>query len=274
MGSDLQNQYVDGVARIDTSADEFSSDLSSKPENFDISYDVANQIEVELDFESFLKPDLFQTRGTLVIHSDTPLPYLLLNSTLWKDGRLVKTTRYMMIEFDPGRTYEFDICQSWFQTSENYPRLSPEDDYLCVLEIQSPGDWWVSESRECQVIQGVPSESPSVTPSEYGTMYLEDRLYEVERSGYDIPETSPASRIKDEASKRTATSSYPPSETGKRDDFVAKGTIYVGSSSSDRYHLPDCRYAQRIKPENRIVFKDVWEAREMGYVPCKVCNPS
>ena len=320
-GYDLQNQYLDDIARTDTSADKFSSDLSSNPENFDISYDVANQIEVELDFESFLKPDLFQTRGTLAIQSDTPLPYLLLNSTLWKDGRLVEKTRYMMIEVDPGRTYEFDICQSRFPTSESYPRLSPEEDYLCVLEIQSPGDWWVSETQECQVIQGTPSESSPVTVPEYGTKYLEDRLDEVERSGYDASDTLPAFGIEDEASKRTATfsSSSPPSsyqrdtgesisetsydrddaqetenqqnlqdpipqpvlepipensETGKRDDFVAKGTIYVGSLSSDKYHLPECRYAQKIKPENRIYFKDVWEAREMGYVPCKVCNPS
>jgi len=54
-----------------------------------------------------------------------------------------------------------------------------------------------------------------------------------------------------------------PSETGE----------YVGSSKSDKYHYPDCRYAQKIAPENRVWFKDKAEAEAMGYEPCGVCKP-
>ena len=48
---------------------------------------------------------------------------------------------------------------------------------------------------------------------------------------------------------------------------------FVGSSSSKKYHRPDCRYAQKIKPENRIYFSSEEEAQSQGYLPCKVCIP-
>ena len=51
-------------------------------------------------------------------------------------------------------------------------------------------------------------------------------------------------------------------------------TSFVGSESSDKYHLCSCRYAKKIKPENIICFKDKKEAEDAGYVPCGVCKPS
>ncbi len=48
---------------------------------------------------------------------------------------------------------------------------------------------------------------------------------------------------------------------------------YIGSTESDKYHYPSCRYAEKIKPENRIEFNSVAEAQAAGYVPCGVCKP-
>jgi methylphosphotriester-DNA--protein-cysteine methyltransferase len=48
---------------------------------------------------------------------------------------------------------------------------------------------------------------------------------------------------------------------------------YVGSVKSNKYHYPNCRYVQMIKPENLVTFKSAKEALEAGYVPCKVCKP-
>jgi hypothetical protein len=47
----------------------------------------------------------------------------------------------------------------------------------------------------------------------------------------------------------------------------------VGSTTSNKYHLPSCRYAVKIKPENRIYFANEEEAKKKGYIPCKTCNP-
>jgi micrococcal nuclease len=48
---------------------------------------------------------------------------------------------------------------------------------------------------------------------------------------------------------------------------------YWGSKNSNKYHNPSCKWAQKIKPENKRVFKTVKEAQDAGYVACKVCKP-
>ncbi|MDQ1284037.1 MAG: hypothetical protein QG620_385 [Patescibacteria group bacterium] len=45
----------------------------------------------------------------------------------------------------------------------------------------------------------------------------------------------------------------------------------VGSKNSNKYHLPTCRYAKGIKPENKVCFKDAAEAQVRGYQPDKNC---
>lgn len=48
---------------------------------------------------------------------------------------------------------------------------------------------------------------------------------------------------------------------------------YVGSKNSNRFHRPDCKWAKRIKPANRVWFDTRQQALKAGYVPCKVCKP-
>ncbi|GAB4287225.1 MAG: hypothetical protein Kow0098_03440 [Ignavibacteriaceae bacterium] len=50
-------------------------------------------------------------------------------------------------------------------------------------------------------------------------------------------------------------------------------TKFVGSKKSDKYHYTWCRWANKIKSSNLVVFDSVQEARNAGYVPCKVCKP-
>lgn len=47
----------------------------------------------------------------------------------------------------------------------------------------------------------------------------------------------------------------------------------IGSSTSKKYHLPACRFASKIKPDNKIRFENIEDAKKQGYLPCKVCNP-
>ena len=49
--------------------------------------------------------------------------------------------------------------------------------------------------------------------------------------------------------------------------------VYVGSSKSDKYHLPSCRYAENILPSNQVWFSSKAAAQAAGYVPCQVCKP-
>lgn len=48
---------------------------------------------------------------------------------------------------------------------------------------------------------------------------------------------------------------------------------YVGSTKSDKYHLPTCRYSESIAPENEVWFKDAAAAKAAGHEPCGVCKP-
>jgi hypothetical protein len=48
---------------------------------------------------------------------------------------------------------------------------------------------------------------------------------------------------------------------------------FMGSITSKKYHLLDCRYALKIKPENCIYFQSMEDAKSQGYIPCKICNP-
>mgnify|MGYP000892792595 CR=1 FL=1 len=60
---------------------------------------------------------------------------------------------------------------------------------------------------------------------------------------------------------------------GQNEQPVKTTGKYVGSIESNKYHLPTCRWAEQIKPENRIWFDSEEEAQKAGYEPCKVCNP-
>lgn len=46
---------------------------------------------------------------------------------------------------------------------------------------------------------------------------------------------------------------------------------FVASKNSNKYHLPTCRFAKKIKPENQVWFSSAAEAEARGYQPCGTC---
>jgi hypothetical protein len=75
------------------------------------------------------------------------------------------------------------------------------------------------------------------------------------------------------AGDATEDNALPADETGKEEKNTdeKKDCMYVGSKNSDKYHLPTCSYAKRIKPENVTCFSSVDEAKSKGYQPDKSC---
>lgn len=59
---------------------------------------------------------------------------------------------------------------------------------------------------------------------------------------------------------------------GAKVDIGGAGTssgtncAFVGSRNSDKYHLPKCSAAKRIKPENLVCFASKEDAEKRGYV--------
>lgn len=50
-----------------------------------------------------------------------------------------------------------------------------------------------------------------------------------------------------------------------------KNCAFVGSKNSNKYHLPTCRWAKNIKPENLVCFSSVEDAVTKNYQPDKTC---
>lgn len=48
---------------------------------------------------------------------------------------------------------------------------------------------------------------------------------------------------------------------------------YVGSSTTKKFHLKDCQWAQKMKDENKVYLSGYNEFIKQGYTPCKSCNP-
>ena len=64
------------------------------------------------------------------------------------------------------------------------------------------------------------------------------------------------------------------SEGKNKDDSVSaqlQDCALVGSKNSNKYHLPTCRWAKNIKPENIVCFSDENDAKSKGYLLDKNC---
>jgi len=53
----------------------------------------------------------------------------------------------------------------------------------------------------------------------------------------------------------------------------AAGHKYVASKNSKVFHRPDCPWAERIKPQNLVVYNSRQAALHSGKRPCKRCKP-
>ena len=48
---------------------------------------------------------------------------------------------------------------------------------------------------------------------------------------------------------------------------------FVANKNSDVFHRMDCKWSDRIKPENMIKFAGIQEAKAQRFLPCRSCNP-
>lgn len=68
---------------------------------------------------------------------------------------------------------------------------------------------------------------------------------------------------------------YLPVRQDSKDSFITSVTItensIVGSINSNLYHRVDCKYIQKIKEENIIVFESIEDAENNNYKSHKLC---
>ena len=102
--------------------------------------------------------------------------------------------------------------------------------------------------------------------------------YRTDLHGTVVVETDGTSYSVRTVSTPTGTTSYTAPVTSQPTttqppSTIAPSTVFVGSSKSDKYHYPSCRYAEKILSSNLVYFSSSSQARAAGYVPCGVCNP-
>jgi len=56
-------------------------------------------------------------------------------------------------------------------------------------------------------------------------------------------------------------------------DSPNKRLYFVANKNSDVYHCTDCKWSDKIKPDNIIQFDSSQEAEAQNFLPCRSCNP-
>ena len=123
----------------------------------------------------------------------------------------------------------------------------PSDDFSVDVssepEVTPPAE---TTPPEAPVTSEAPDPGPSVEPSA-----AQSEEPSVEPTGEPIPSVDP--------------------EQAFRDSLMQYN--YVGSSESDKYHKPTCRWTSEINDTNLIHFDTIEEAKAAGYEACGTCKP-
>ena len=259
---------------------------------------------LQMDYDVELSRDLFRLQGDLLLPGVANWGYILLNASLQKEESPIFSTKYLLMQVEPNREYGFEICRSC--------RLE-SGEYDCILKAEAPqgiiaeevrkvrlegsGDrlegwsqaeetafWRMIEEYEREGDESFGAEREEIEGEENkrdGEMEeevagAEGGLQEGVGGGDDAKEDDVGKESLDEPSYSEISPIALFSGYRARDDedgISPHEKSLVGSKSSKKYHRPDCRFAQKIKPENLISFSGVEDARREGYLPCKVCNP-
>ena len=257
---------------------------------------------LQMDYDVELSSDLFRLQGDLLLPGAANLGYILLKASLQKEESPIFSTKYLLMQVEPNREYGFEICRSC--------RLE-SGEYDCILKAEAPQGIIAEEVRKVR-LEGSGDRLEGWSQAEETAFWRMIEEYEregdesfgAEREENEGEENKRDEEMEDEVAgaegglqegmgggddakeddvRKESLNEPSYSEispialfSGYRDDedgISPHEKSLVGSKSSKKYHRPDCRFAQKIKPENLISFSGVEDARREGYLPCKVCNP-
>ncbi|MDD1760278.1 MAG: hypothetical protein LUQ44_06700 [Methanothrix sp.] len=265
-------------------------------------------VRLQMDYDVELSRDLFRLQGDLLLPGTANLGYILLNASLQKEDSPILSTKYLLMQVESNREYGFEICRSCRLESGEYDCIlkaeSPQGiiaEEVRKVSLEGSRDglegwslaeetalWRMIEEYEREgdrreKIEGEENKREEIEGEENekdkekeGEVAAEEGGIQESVGGGDNPKA-------DDVGKESLEPSYSENSPialfsgyGARDDedgISSHEESLVGSKSSRKYHHPDCRFAQKIKPENLISFSGVDDARREGYLPCKFCKP-
>ena len=83
--------------------------------------------------------------------------------------------------------------------------------------------------------------------------------------------SSPTATNDSSSHDNTSTQTVKPSIDN--DSSSSAKTEYWASAKAEKFHTPDCEWAQKISDANKIVYQSRDDAVADGKVPCTACNP-
>jgi hypothetical protein len=87
----------------------------------------------------------------------------------------------------------------------------------------------------------------------------------------EIASANTGQKQTDASDKKTTSANSKPASTESIATTDNQKCAFVASKNSNKYHLPTCRYAQNIKPENKVCFSSKEEAEIRGFQGAKCC---
>lgn len=89
----------------------------------------------------------------------------------------------------------------------------------------------------------------------------------------DVSQDSSSQVITPNTSEKTSSDNSQSESSSNDDSSASSSTEYWASAKAEKFHLPDCEWAQKISDSNKIIYQSREDAIEDGKVPCGVCNP-
>ena len=226
---------------------------------------------LQMDFDAELRSDLFSVRGNIMLPGNSSLAYLMLNATLCQGKKEQFNTKYLLMQIEPNRDYSFEITKNV---------KIPAGEYDCTLEAKGPQGVLAQESRKVSLVSG---QKPVFEQVPWPVELEEEISRQKNEEEREKEESDPQKEISNDASKKKVPAVKASKESGstsgggslRASSILPKDAkaAFMGSITSKKYHRLDCRYALKIKPENRIYFQSVEDAKGQGYLPCKSCSP-
>jgi hypothetical protein len=230
-----------------------------------------DQPAIQMDFDAELRNDLFGVRGNIMLSGNNSLAYLMLNATLCQGGKEQFSTKYLLMQIEPNLDYGFEITKN---------AKIPAGEYDCTLVAECPQGVLAEESRRVRLDQ---SRQEPVFEQVPWPVELDEEVT-AKKNEESLPKKE--SIVQKKISNGAAQEEDPIEMAGKESESTGAGgslqvssTLskgdgkFMGSITSKKYHRLDCRYALKIKAENRIYFLSIEDAEGQGYLPCKSCAP-
>lgn len=135
------------------------------------------------------------------------------------------------------------------------------------------GEWW--ERYEVKIVLFAGFCLVAAISFEFGALYgqkwqqkpliIEKKAENGTTVANTVQSVSTAQNLPQETHNADAKTLIPAAAIDKQD------CQFVGSKNSNKYHLPSCRWAKQIKPENTVCFASAEAAAQQGYQPDKGC---